>query len=372
MFGLGITAAIITSAAITIKCIPNRIYQNFIRQSPYSLIAKYSAMILRWRNDAEFAKEIVSTYPDSDAAIALYAAIQPNEIELEWTKNIIRYNEHGHLNAIWYQHSCALLDDQDFLVELILSEKRNKIPVPDSELRITQNLVLKAINDINFAKKIILDISADKALVAEFYTKYKKALLQDLDFSKKFLMLITGYGTGTNKTYKTIYDDVVSHNIFQLTTKDKTFAKKFVKYSIDSDGITNLLEMLGFDTQEIFEAIFSRYTDPFLVIKTSAQTEIVEVVPNIYILISFSKKAAARMWDDQKKLLVQNHDFLKQALEAKHFPPGACAEIRELAPPYKLEQVCDSLEQHTSCSRIACTDTNMDITGIDTDFTTSM
>lgn len=212
MLGLGISTAI---AVITITFTSNSFYQSIVRNYPYSLLAKYSATILSWRNDTEFAKEIVATYPGSDTALALYIAIQPDEIKLEWVKNIIRHNQHGYLREIWSPHSCALLDDQDFLIELILSGKRHKIPMQDSDLIFTQKLALKAQDNIDFAKKIILDIYADKALTKAFYIKYKQELLQDLDFSKKFLTLITDYGIRATKTYKTIYDDILEYNILQ-------------------------------------------------------------------------------------------------------------------------------------------------------------
>ena len=352
MLGLGIVVAAI---AITFTYTPNSVYQNFIRDNPFSYFAKFAAMILCIReDDKEFAKEIVSTYPNSEAAIALYILIPPNEIKIEWTKNVIRYNEHGNSKTIWYPHSGTLLADQNFLAELILDGKQNNILKDGVKLLAAQNFAKNAENDPNFAKKVILDIYASVSLIQKLFNKHKKVLLQDLKFSKDFLELAINYNPRKAEVYQDIYDNIVASNIFQLTTTDKTFAEKFVEHTMIFDGTLELVQVVGTSTQKAFETMLTRYTDPFLIMKTSVTLETVEISPHFYATLSFPQEAVRRMWNDKKTLLTQDTLFLKQALTAEHFPSYACSEIKEMVNPSILIPTCVSLQSDTSCSMLAC------------------
>lgn len=119
---------------------------------------------------------------------------------------------------------------------------------------------------------------------------------------------------------------------------------------MDSDGITDLLKKLGVEPQTIFKEILLRYTTPFLVIKTSTKPYEIKIAPNFDVPIHFSHKAVARMWHNQKKQLANNQYFLIQALTEEILATNACTEIKKLATPETLTQVCDSIKQETSCS----------------------
>lgn len=69
------------------------------------------------------------------------------------------------------------------------------------------------------------------------------------------------------------------------------------------------------------------------------------------------------MWNNQKKQLANNQVFLMQALTEELLPTKSCTEIKELATPHTLAQICDSIEQETSCSITACKELDVHIAG---------